>query len=715
MDRAHPGAIRNRINNSSLYEDELDPAVSGFQDNVVNEKSRAVKKKGVATDNFEDEDGARSDELENDHEVGDDVSDSDHRYPVHKHQKDMSQYKWEVGTVYASREEFKDTGNAYAVQTAKAITFRKCDLQMVRAVSGVTDPFSASPLRSVRSLLRRRRSPFILLHRYSGSLPPAPLLASLPASLASPATSPSSWSVSWIHNLLHTICSTKCLCLLTLPVGSNAIFHCSIHESTHEEALIESSNAMNSIALGSIPTKHVLCATLSSCAKTLNWPLGIQIHAHIIRSGYENSLFLGSALIDFYAKCDSILEAKKVFTSMKVHDKVSWTSLISGFSINGQGKDAFLLFKDMLGTQIKPNSFTFASVIGSCVGQNGGLEKCSILHAHVVKRGFCAMNFVLCSLVDCYAKWECVDAAALVFDESTERDSIVYNSMISGYCQNLYYDDALKLFVEMRQRNLDVTDHTLCSVLNACSGIAILLQGRQVHSVVVKMGSEQNVFVVSALIDMYSKGGDIGEARAVLDQTSNKNSVLWTSMITAYACCGRGLEALELFDHLLVEKEFIPDHVCFTAILTACNHAGFLHKGVEYFNKMSTDYQLSPDIDQYACLIDLYARNGNLRRARELMVEMPYDPNNVIWSSFLNSCKIHGDVELGREAADQLIKMEPYSPPTVMVDCLGPWMSCWGAPGLCWMHFRVGLIQNKFYATKGTEAEPRKKGAAATA
>ncbi|XLU93518.1 hypothetical protein S245_007870 [Arachis hypogaea] len=55
------------------------------------------------------------------------------------------------------------------------------------------------------------------------------------------------------------------------------------------------------------------------------------------------------------------------------------------------------------------------------------------------------------------------------------------------------------------------------------------------------------------------------------------------------------------------------------------------------------------------------------------------------------------------------------SPPTVMVDCLGPWMSCWGASGLCWTHFCVGLIQNKFYATKGTEAEPRKKGAAAAA
>jgi hypothetical protein len=41
------------------------------------------------------------------------------------------------------------------------------------------------------------------------------------------------------------------------------------------------------------------------------------------------------------------------------------------------------------------------------------------------------------------------------------------------------------------------------------------------------------------------------------------------------------------------------------------------------------------------------------------MEEMPYDPNCIIWSSFLSACKIYGDVELGREAANQLIKMEP--------------------------------------------------------
>ncbi|KOM44415.1 hypothetical protein LR48_Vigan05g202000 [Vigna angularis] len=173
------------------------------------------------------------------------------------------------------------------------------------------------------------------------------------------------------------------------------------------------------------------------------------------------------------------------------------------------------------------------------------------------------------------------------------------------------------------------------------------------------MGSERNVFVASALIDMYSKGGDIDEAQRVLDQTSEKNNVLWTSMIMGYAQCGRSSEALELFDCLLTKQELVPDHICFTAVLTACNHAGLLDKGVEYFNKMTTNYGLSPDIDQYACLIDLYARKGNLSKARDLMQKMPYDPNYVIWSSFLSSCKIYGNVELGREAADQLIKMEP--------------------------------------------------------
>ncbi|RYQ83741.1 hypothetical protein Ahy_B10g102553 [Arachis hypogaea] len=126
-------------------DDELDPEVSGFQDvNVMSKKSRAVKKNAGATEQFDNDEGGDSDDLDFDHQVGADGSDSEHEgftYPVHKPQKDMSQYKWEVGTVYASQEEFKDTVTAYAVHTARSIRFRKCDLQRVRAVCSGDCPF----------------------------------------------------------------------------------------------------------------------------------------------------------------------------------------------------------------------------------------------------------------------------------------------------------------------------------------------------------------------------------------------------------------------------------------------------------------------------------------------------------------------------------------------------------------------------------------------
>ncbi|KAF3439137.1 hypothetical protein FNV43_RR17412 [Rhamnella rubrinervis] len=419
----------------------------------------------------------------------------------------------------------------------------------------------------------------------------------------------------------------------------------------------ESFYQMNGV--GRKPTKYSLCTALNTCAKTLNLRLGKQIHAHIVQIGYEDNLFLNSALVDLYAKCDAIMEARSVFCCMTRHDQVSWSSIIAGFSQNGYCIEAIVMFKEMLSTDFKPNSFTYVSVISACTGLTGALEEVSLLHTHVIKLGFNSNSFVVSSLIDCYSKWGMVDQASLLFGETTKRDNILFNSIISGYSQNLYGEEAMKLFMEMRNKHLSPTDHTLTSILNASGSLTVLQHGRQIHSLVTKMGSESNVFVVSALIDMYSKCGSIDCARCVFDQTVEKNSVLWTSMIMGYAQSGRGFEALELFEHSVTKDRFMPDHVCFTAVLTACNHAGFLERGIEYFNKLRMVYGLVPELDQYACLVDLYARNGHLRKAKELMEEMPYTPNYVMWSSFLSSCKVHGEVDLAREAAHKLIELEP--------------------------------------------------------
>ncbi|XAR51433.1 hypothetical protein NMG60_11006064 [Bertholletia excelsa] len=311
-------------------------------------------------------------------------------------------------------------------------------------------------------------------------------------------------------------------------------------------------------------------------------------------------------------------EASRVFDGMKAHDQVSWTSIMSGFSQNGHGREAFVLFKEIDGMSFE------------C-----GMS----LHAHLLKLGSKVNTFVVSSVIDCYLKCSRVEQAAQLFEATAERDIVLFNSMISGYSQNLYGEDALKLFIQMQKENISPTDHTLTSILNTCGNFTVLQEGRQLHALVTKLGPTNNIFVACALVDMHSKRGCIDEARCIFNQTVERNSVLWTSMISGYAQNGRGSEASELFGYLVREEGFAPDHVCFTAVLTACTSSGFLDRGIGYFNKMRRDYGLVPEMDNYACLIDIYARNGLLTKARE----------------------VFGEVELAREAAFELCKIEPHS------------------------------------------------------
>ncbi|RYR28097.1 hypothetical protein Ahy_B01g052205 [Arachis hypogaea] len=112
---------------------------SGFgEENYVPKDSIVDKGKRVVTSDLEDEEAANSDDLENDHMIGghdlvadDAEEDADCeglRFPVHKPEKDMRNYNWKVGTLYESRQQFKDIVAAYAVQKTRTIKFKKCDL-----------------------------------------------------------------------------------------------------------------------------------------------------------------------------------------------------------------------------------------------------------------------------------------------------------------------------------------------------------------------------------------------------------------------------------------------------------------------------------------------------------------------------------------------------------------------------------------------------------
>ncbi|KAK6923208.1 Pentatricopeptide repeat, partial [Dillenia turbinata] len=322
--------------------------------------------------------------------------------------------------------------------------------------------------------------------------------------------------------------------------------------------------------LSTWPTKYFLFSAPHFCAKSLNWNLGLQLHAHIIRSRNEENVFLNTGLVDFYAKCDAMPKSKRAFDGM------------------------------MLKTRFKPNCFTYVSVISACRGLESVFELTAWFHSRVIKLGFEGNTFVASAVIDCYSKCGCLHQPVFLFKASIMTDSILANSITPGYAQNSYCVEAMNLFIMEIQND---------------------------------------------------------DAPSIFDQSSKSNLMLWTSIITGYAVSGRGLKSLEFFERLLKKEWFTLDHICFTSILTACKRAGFLDEGEKYFEKMRRDYGLVPELKQYCCMIDLYARRGKLKKAKQLMEEMPYEPNYVMLSSFLSSCKIHGEVELGNEAANWILKI----------------------------------------------------------
>ncbi|CAA6660415.1 unnamed protein product [Spirodela intermedia] len=373
---------------------------------------------------------------------------------------------------------------------------------------------------------------------------------------------------------------------------------------------------MNSLRIK--PTKFILCRVLSSCLKAPDIFLGLQVHAHVIQAGYEANQVWETG------------DAWRAFNGLGEHDLVSWTSIISGFAQNGRGWEALLLLKEMFKADVRPSSHTFASIISACKRLEEAYEEGQSLHAQVIKSGFEPNSFVISSLIDFYSKHGEIEQALSLFDLSSEKDTILYNSIISGFSQNMLKEEALKLFLEMQEKEMKPTGFTLASLLNT--------------------SWDMNMAVSGSLVDMYSKCGIIDEARRAFDCAPERNSIMWTSMITGYAQNGRGLDSLQLFEKL-VEEGGEPDHICFTAILTACNHGGFLDKGIHYFELMTSEYGLVPELDQYACMVDLYGRTGRLREAKELMETITLEPNAVLWSSFLT----------GKEAAMKLYELEPKS------------------------------------------------------
>lgn len=396
---------------------------------------------------------------------------------------------------------------------------------------------------------------------------------------------------------------------------------------------------------------------LKACADFGALNYGREIHAKTMKRGFNESSFVANTLATMYNKCGKLVYGMRLFEKMRTQDVVSWTTIITTLVQMGQEEHAIEAFMKMKGSDVSPNEYTFAAIISGVA--NLAITECGEqLHAHVLCIGLVDSLSVANSIITMYSKCGQLTSASMVFHGMTSRDIVSWSTIIAAYSQGGYGEEAFEYLSWMRREGPKPNEFAFASVLSVCGSLAILEQGKQLHAHVLSVGLEHTAMIQSALINLYSKCGSIKDASKIFDVAENEDIVSWTAMINGYAEHGCSQKAIDLFVkiHTCGLK---PDSVTFIGVLTACSHAGLVDLGFRYFNLMINEYRINPSKEHYGCMIDLLCRAGRLNDAECMIKSMPFQRDDVVWSTLLRACRVHGDVDRGIRAAEEILKLDP--------------------------------------------------------
>ncbi|ONK62610.1 uncharacterized protein A4U43_C07F5890 [Asparagus officinalis] len=406
-----------------------------------------------------------------------------------------------------------------------------------------------------------------------------------------------------------------------------------------------------------LQNQTLLVSNLTSLLKSCTNPTHLkQTHSKILTLGLNRHPSLLSATTLSYLSFNLIDPALDLFLSIPNPSSFVHNTIIRAFANNGRFNCSLRLYSTLVSSNLQPDKFTFPFALKSCAGLSN-LNLGKLVHTHIVCFGCCDDLHVNASLVDMYSKGGDVVLARNVFDRMLERDVVCWSSMITGYAHNGYSTETLEFFGLMRVSNVMSNRASLLSALLACGRLGAIRKGEWFHNYAIRTGFEMDILVATAIVDMYAKCGSLDLARMMFDRVNGKDVVCWSAMITSYGYHGLGNEAIAIFD-MMVDAGTNPNHATFTALLSACSHSGLLQEGKKCFSSMKLEFGLDPQLNHYACMVDILGRAGKLNEAQELVEKMPMEPDSSILGSLLGACRIHGDLDLGEKIADKIFELD---------------------------------------------------------
>ncbi|XP_061358657.1 pentatricopeptide repeat-containing protein At5g42450, mitochondrial-like isoform X2 [Gastrolobium bilobum] len=293
-----------------------------------------------------------------------------------------------------------------------------------------------------------------------------------------------------------------------------------------------------------------------------------------------------------------------MFEEMSDLTVASATTIIGGFAKRHCHEDAIYLFSRMLASIIRPNEFTFGTVLHS------------------------------------------------------STNVVSWNAMVGGCSQTGHNEEAVNFFIDMLKEGFIPNESTFPCVICAAANIASLGIGKSFHACAIKFLGKLDGFVGNSLISFYAKCGNMEDSLLMFDKLFKRNIVSWNAVICGYAQNGRGNEAISFFKRM-GSTGCKPNEVTLLGLLWACNHAGLVDEGYSYFNQARLESPSLLKPEHYACMVDLLARSGRFTEAECFLHSVPFDPGIGFWKAILGGCQIHSNKELGELAARKILALDP--------------------------------------------------------
>lgn len=413
----------------------------------------------------------------------------------------------------------------------------------------------------------------------------------------------------------------------------------------------------------------VLSLALKACGLNVNVKFGEMLHGYSVKTGFVNSVFVGSALLDMYMKNGRVFDGCRLFDEMPLRNVVSWTAIITGLVRGGCSLQGLSYFADMRRDGIEHDTYTFAIALKACADLqllNHGKE----IHAKTIKNGVDKPSYVVNSLASMYSKCGKLAYGLHLFENMRKPDVVSWTSVINTYVQTGNDHQGIQAFVRMRVCGVCPNEYTYAAVISGIANVARIGWGRQLHARVLQGGLANALSVANSLMTMYSKCGQTASASAVFHEMGRRDIISWSTIIAGHAQGGYGEEALELLSWMRREGPK-PTEFALSSVLSVCGSMAILEQG-----RQLHAYALTVGLDQAAlirsALINMYSKCGSLRDAEKTFSLLEND-DIVSWTAMINGYADHGH---SREAIDLFEKLRHFGLRPDSVTLIGVLSAC---------------------------------------